>query len=70
MVSAGPIALLEATIIALTTCITIYFVSTKVFGLDKRLGAVLGTGAAVCGISGSMAIGSAVGGRKNISILR
>jgi uncharacterized integral membrane protein (TIGR00698 family) len=62
--SAGPIALLEATIIALTTCLTIYFVATKVFGLDKRLAAVLGTGGAVCGVSGSMAIGSAVGAKK------
>ncbi|HTZ18622.1 MAG TPA: putative sulfate exporter family transporter [Dissulfurispiraceae bacterium] len=62
--SAGPVALLEATIIALSTCLTIYFVSTKVFGLDKRLAAVLGTGGAVCGVSGSMAIGSAVGAKK------
>jgi uncharacterized membrane protein YadS len=62
--SAGPIALLEATVIALTTCLTIYFVATKVFGLDRRLAAVLGTGGAVCGVSGSMAIGSAVGAKK------
>jgi uncharacterized integral membrane protein (TIGR00698 family) len=64
VVSAGPIALLEATVISLTTCLTIYFAATKIFGLDKRLGAVLGTGGAVCGVSGSMAIGSAVGAKK------
>lgn len=64
VLSAGPIALLEATIISLTTCLTIYFVATKVFGLDKRLGAVIGTGGAVCGVSGSMAIASAVGAKK------
>jgi uncharacterized integral membrane protein (TIGR00698 family) len=64
VVSAGPVALLEATIIAVTTCLTIYFVGTKVFGLDRRLAAVLGTGGAVCGVSGSMAIGSAVGAKK------
>ena len=64
VVSAGPVALLEATVISLTTCLTIYFVATKALGLDKRLGAVLGTGGAVCGVSGSMAIGSAVGAKK------
>jgi uncharacterized integral membrane protein (TIGR00698 family) len=64
IVSAGPIALLEATVISLTTCLTIYFAATKLFGLDKRLAAVLGTGGAVCGVSGSMAIGSAVGAKK------
>jgi len=64
IVSAGPVALLEATVISLTTCLTIYFAATKVFGLDKRLGAVLGTGGAVCGVSGAMAIGSAVGAKK------
>ena len=62
--SAGPVALLQATVISLTTCLTIYFVATKIFGLDKRLGAVLGTGGAVCGVSGSMAIASAVGAKK------
>ncbi len=64
LVSAGPIALFQATVISLTTCLTIYFVATKVFKLDKRLGAVIGTGGAVCGVSGSMAIASAVGAKK------
>ncbi len=64
LVSAGPVALFQATVISLTRCLTIYFVATKVFGLDKRLGAVIGTGGAVCGVSGSMAIASAVGAKK------
>src|SRR5208337_3720670 len=64
VVSAGPVALFQATLISLTTCLTIYFVATKIFGLDKRLGAVLGTGGAVCGVSGSMAVASAVGAKK------
>jgi len=64
IISAGPVALFQATVISLTTCLTIYFVATKVFGLDKRLGAVIGTGGAVCGVSGSMAIASAVGAKK------
>ena len=64
VVSAGPVALFQATVISITTCLTIYFVATKVFGLDKRLAAVIGTGGAVCGVSGSMAIASAVGAKK------
>ena len=64
VLSAGPVALFEATVISLTTCLTIYFAATKLFGLDKRLAAVIGTGGAVCGVSGSMAIASAVGAKK------
>ncbi len=64
VISAGPVALFQATVISLTTCLTIYFVATKFFGLEKRLAAVIGTGGAVCGVSGSMAIASAVGAKK------
>jgi len=64
LVSAGPVAIAQATLIALTTCLVIYFVATKFFGLDKRLAAVIGTGGAVCGVSGSMAVASAVGAKK------
>ncbi len=64
VLSAGPVALFQATVISLVTCLTIYFVATKIFGLDKRLAAVIGTGGAVCGVSGSMAIASAVGAKK------
>lgn len=64
VVSAGPVALFQATVISLVTCLTIYFVATKIFGLDKRLASVIGTGGAVCGVSGSMAIASAVGAKK------
>ena len=64
VISAGPVALFQATVISLATCLTIYFVATKFFGLEKRLAAVIGTGGAVCGVSGSMAIASAVGAKK------
>jgi uncharacterized integral membrane protein (TIGR00698 family) len=64
IVTAGPIALLQATIISVTTCLVIYFVATKVFGLDKRLSSVLGVGGAVCGVSASMAIASSVKAKK------
>jgi len=64
IVTAGPIALLQATIISVTTCIVIYFAATKFFGLDKRLSSVIGVGGAVCGVSASMAIASSVKAKK------
>ncbi len=64
VVSAGPVALLQATVISLLTCLVIYFVATKVFGLDKRLASLLGVGGAVCGVSASIAIASSVKAKK------
>lgn len=61
---AGPIAFIQATIISVTTCITIYLAATKIFGLDKRFGAVLGAGGAICGVSAAIAIGGAVKAKK------
>jgi len=61
---AGPIAFIQATIISVSTCLTIYLVATKIFGLDKRFGAVLGAGGAICGVSASIAIGGAVKAKK------
>jgi uncharacterized membrane protein YadS len=43
----------------------IYFVGTRVFGLDKRLAAVMGVGGAVCGVSASMAIAASVNAKKD-----
>jgi len=64
VVSAGPVALLQATIVSLATCLVIYFLATKVFGIDKRFASVLGVGGAVCGVSASMAIASSVKAKK------
>ena len=64
IVTAGPIALLQATIISVSTCIVIYFVATKAFRLDKRLSSVISVGGAVCGVSASMAIASSVKAKK------
>ena len=64
IVTAGPVALLQATIISVTTCLVIYFTATKVFGLDKRLASVIGVGGSVCGVSASMAIASSVKAKK------
>ena len=64
VLTAGPFALLQATMISLITCLTIYFVGTKVFSIDKRLASVIGVGGSVCGVSASMAIASSVGAKK------
>ena len=64
VLTAGPVAIGQATIISLVTCLVIYFVATKLFGLDRRLAAVIGVGGAVCGVSASMAIAASVRAKK------
>src|SRR5450631_3476385 len=61
---AGPVALLQAAIVSLVTFGVIYFSAVRL-GLDRRLAATLGTGGAVCGVSGAIAIGGAVGAKKD-----
>ncbi|MFZ0927400.1 MAG: putative sulfate exporter family transporter [Syntrophobacteraceae bacterium] len=60
---AGPVAIIQAAIVSITTFMVIYFIGRKL-GLDKRLCATLGAGGAVCGVSGSIAIAGAVGAKK------
>jgi uncharacterized integral membrane protein (TIGR00698 family) len=60
---AGPVAIVQAAIVSLTTFGVIYFAAVRM-GLDKRLAATLGTGGAVCGVSGAIAVGGAVGAKK------
>jgi len=60
---AGPVAILQASIVSLATFLTIFFVGRKL-GLDRRLAAVLGAGGAVCGVSASIAIAGAVRAKK------
>ncbi len=60
---ACPVAILQASIVSLTTFFVIYFVGKRL-GLDRRLAATLGAGGAVCGVSGSIAIAGAVGAKK------
>jgi uncharacterized integral membrane protein (TIGR00698 family) len=64
IITAGPIAFLQATIVSLCTWLAMFFFATRVFGLDKRFGAVLGAGGAVCGVSASIAVGGAVKANK------
>ncbi|MGO9173180.1 MAG: YeiH family protein [Rhodomicrobium sp.] len=62
--TAGPVALGQAMLISVLTCLTIFFAGTRLFGLDKRLCAVMGVGGSVCGVSASMAIAASVGAKK------
>ncbi|MFC5451652.1 YeiH family protein [Paenibacillus aestuarii] len=60
---AGPVAFLQASIIAVITFLVIFGVA-KAFGLDNRFAATLGTGGSVCGVSASIAIGSSIQTKK------
>jgi uncharacterized membrane protein YadS len=60
---AGPVALVQATIVSVTTFLVIFFVGKRL-GLDRRLCATLGAGGAVCGVSASIAVAGAVGAKK------
>ncbi len=64
IVYAGPVAFLQATIIAVATFLTCYYVGTKVLNMDRRFAAVLGAGGAVCGVSASIAMAAAVRAKK------
>lgn len=63
LVWAGPVAMVQAGIVSLATFGVIYACATRL-GLDRRLAATLGTGGAVCGVSGAIAVGGAVGAKK------
>jgi uncharacterized membrane protein YadS len=60
---AGWVAIIQASIVSVTTFLVIYFVAKKM-GIDQRLAATLGAGGAVCGVSGAIAIAGAVGAKK------
>jgi uncharacterized membrane protein YadS len=60
---AGPVAILQASIVSVVTFLAIYLAS-RWLGLDQRFAATLGVGGAVCGVSGAIAASAAIGGRK------
>ena len=69
IITAGPVAMLQATIVSVVTWLTIYLAATKIFKLEPKFGAVLGAGGAVCGVSASIAVGGAVNAKnEHISI--
>jgi uncharacterized integral membrane protein (TIGR00698 family) len=63
IVWAGPVAILQASIVSIATFLVIFFVGRRL-GLDQRLAAVLGAGGAVCGVSAAIAIAGAVRAKK------
>jgi len=63
IVWAGPYAILQASIVSITTFMVIFFTATKL-KLDKRLAATLGAGGAICGVSAAIAIAGAVRAKK------
>jgi uncharacterized integral membrane protein (TIGR00698 family) len=64
IIQAGPLAFLQATIVAVTTFLGIYWAATRLFGLEREFGATLAAGGSICGVSASIALGSAVKARK------
>ena len=64
IMQAGPMAILQASIVAITTFITIYLAATRLFNLDKRFGATLAAGGSICGVSAAIAIGGACQAKK------
>jgi uncharacterized integral membrane protein (TIGR00698 family) len=60
---AGPVAIGQASIVSIITFLVIFSVA-KYLGIDRRFAATLGVGGAVCGVSAAIAVGSAVGARK------
>jgi uncharacterized membrane protein YadS len=60
---AGPVALVQASIVSLVT-FGVIFATARWLGLDPRFAAVLGVGGAVCGVSAAIAIAAAVGARR------
>lgn len=64
ILKAGPMAMLQATIVATITFFSIYFAATRLFKLDPRFAATLGAGGSVCGVSGAIAVGGACRAEK------
>jgi uncharacterized membrane protein YadS len=60
---AGPIAILQASIVSIVTFTVIYWIAVKL-GLDRPFAATLAVGGAVCGVSAAIAVAGAVGAKK------
>jgi uncharacterized integral membrane protein (TIGR00698 family) len=65
ILQAGPLAILQATLVAVSTFFAIYLAATRLFGLDPRFGATLGAGGSICGVSAAIAIGGACRAEKS-----
>jgi uncharacterized integral membrane protein (TIGR00698 family) len=65
ILKAGPLAIAQATLVAVLTFLTIYLAATRLFGLDPRFAATLGAGGSICGVSAAIAIGGACRAEKS-----
>jgi uncharacterized integral membrane protein (TIGR00698 family) len=65
ILEAGPLAILQATVVAVLTFGAIYFAGTRLFGLDERFAATLGAGGSICGVSAAIAVGGACRAEKS-----
>ncbi|CAA7601948.1 Uncharacterised protein family UPF0324, prokaryote [Acididesulfobacillus acetoxydans] len=65
ILQSGPMAFLQATIVAVSTFLTIYWIGTRLFHLDKRFSTALAAGGSICGVSAAIAIGGSVKAEKN-----
>ena len=65
ILKAGPLAIAQATVVAVATFLAIYLAATRLFGLDPRFAATLGAGGSICGVSASIAIGGACRAEKS-----
>jgi uncharacterized membrane protein YadS len=63
LVWAGPVAVLQASIVSLVTFFVIFF-AAKALGIEPRFAAVLGVGGAVCGVSAAIAVAGAVRAKR------
>ena len=64
ILKSGPVAFIQATVVAVSTFLVIYWVGAHVFKLEKPFAATLGAGGSICGVSASIAIGSSVNAKK------
>ncbi|MFS0772987.1 YeiH family protein [Sphingomonas sp. 1P08PE] len=60
---AGPIAVVQASIVSVVT-FSVIFVVARRLGLERPFAATLGVGGAVCGVSAAIAVAAAVGAKK------
>jgi len=60
---AGPVAILQASIVSVATFLVIFFAARRL-GLERQFAATLGAGGAVCGVSAAIAIAGAVRAKK------
>lgn len=64
ILQSGPVAFAQATVVAVSTFLVIYWVGAHALKLEKPFAATLGAGGSICGVSASIAIGSSVNAKK------